>query len=170
MTLVEAHRAKRDALLAAPPADDDARRAALSALARELVEAAGPACRSSSHVYLEAVHVAQSADAYDPFLHREWALLLQARGGRDAEALQHMSVAVALFQQAASAEASGQRVAGPHMPPAAPGAQWMREVGATDALLPAEHRAAMRRQAQQQQRRGSHGRSSDDDDDDDDEL
>ena len=77
-----------------------------------------------------------------------------------------MSVALALFQQAAAAEASGQRVVGPHMAPATPGAQWMREVGATDALLPAEQRAAMRHQAQQQ-RRGSHGRGADDNDDDD---
>ncbi len=106
----------------------------------------------SSQAYLEAINHMQHLDSYDPFMHREWALLLQARGGRDAEALQHLTVAVALFEHATMAAMSGAMVGGEQMPAAlslkpvpngAEAAAWRREAMQTRALLPAEHQRAM---------------------------
>lgn len=119
--------------------DDDDFRGERSALARNFIAAAGTRCRSSSQAYLEAINHLQRVDAYDPYLHREWALALRARGGRDAESLQHLSVAASLFEQALSALSAGHAVEGPQM---LPGGDELtlgalrRELAATRALLP----------------------------------
>ena len=151
----------------------DVERIRRSAVVRDFLLKASGSCRARSHAYMQAVNELQTADPYDPFLHREWALLLQTRGGRDAEAAQHMAMAFAMFQQAAMMSASGQRLAGPELPPAlgSVGADgrvvldaraaetWHRETLDTLALLPAEYRTKML---------GSQSRAERNDDDDDD--
>jgi tetratricopeptide (TPR) repeat protein len=67
------------------------------------VKREGPTCRGTK-AYVEAVSALQNADAYNPWLHMEWARLLRAMAGRDAEAAAHADFAVRVFeQQAASA-------------------------------------------------------------------
>ena len=146
---VESHRARlAEAGLvpgAAPPVDDEQLeelRSTRSALARDLIEQAGARCRGSSQAYLEAVNQLQRADAYDPYLHREWGLTLRVRGGRDAEAEQHIAVAATLFEQALGALAAGLDVAGPQMMPgghALTAGALRRELAATRALLAPAH-------------------------------
>jgi hypothetical protein len=156
-TLTDAHTARlAEATAAAASADPDeeeddtpqeALRIVRSALARDFIAQAGAICRSSSGAYLEAINKLQRLDSYDPFLHREWGLILQARGGRDAEAAQHLAVAVALFEQAAASTAAGRDVEGPQMAPAVrdagAAAMWKRELAASRALLPPEARAQL---------------------------
>jgi hypothetical protein len=156
---VEAHRARlaeatsaAERFLAAYPDDDERTeelRSKRSALARDLVAKAGAQCRGSSQAYLEALNQMQRADAYDPYLHREWGLALRARGGRDAEAEQHITVAATLFEQALGVLAAGHDIAGPQMLPGGdgltPGALH-RELAATRTLLvPASRQATNRR-------------------------
>ena len=149
-SLVTAHRAQLAGLIsaaertAAAGEDDEERVAELrskrAALARQLIATAGPRCRDSSQAYLEAINALQRADAYDPYLHREWGLALRARGGRSAEAEQHIAVAAALFEQALAAAAAGHDIEGPQM---LPGGEELtlgklrQELAATRALLPA---------------------------------
>ena len=124
-------------------AEDEERVAELrsrrAALGRQLSAKAGPLCRGSSQTYLEAINNLQRADAYDPYLHREWGLALRARGGRDAEANQHISVAAALFEQALGVVAVGHEVEGPQMLPGGEGltlGALRQELAATRALMP----------------------------------
>jgi hypothetical protein len=164
ITLIEAHRARLAELIpatgsAAGGGDEDeddeealgALRVRRSALGRDLVATAGRTCRASSQAYLEAINQMQRLDSYDPFMHREWALLLQARGGRDAEVLQHLTVAVALFEHATMAATAGVTLGGAQMPAAlslktvpseAEASAWRREAVQTRMLLPAEHQHA----------------------------
>jgi hypothetical protein len=156
-TLTDAHTARlAEATAAAASADpeeededtpQEALRIVRSALARDFIAQAGAICRSSSGAYLEAINKLQRLDSYDPFLHREWGLILQARGGRDAEAAQHLAVAVTLFEQAAASTAAGRDVEGPQMAPAVrdagAAAMWKRELAASRALLPPEARAQL---------------------------
>ena len=123
--------------------DDEERVAELrrsrAALGRQLIAKAGPLCRGSSQTYLEAINNLQRADAYDPYLHREWGLALRARGGRDAEADQHIAVAAALFEQAIHAIAAGHEVEGPQMLPGGEGltiGTLRQELAVTRALTP----------------------------------
>jgi len=142
--LVEAHRGRVAEATAAAErgsADDDEHleelRITRSELARAFIAKAGSRCRASSQAYLEALNTLQRADAYDPFLHREWGLALRARG-RDAEAEQHITVAATLFEQALGMLNAGHDIAGPQMLPAGDGlsiAALRRELGATRALL-----------------------------------
>lgn len=143
--LVEAHRGRVAEATAAAErgsGDDDEHveelRIARSELARSFIAKAGSRCRGSSQAYLEALNALQRADAYDPFLHREWGLALRARGGRDGEAEQHITVAATLFEQALGMLNAGHDIAGPQMLPAGDGitvAALRRELGATRALL-----------------------------------
>ena len=132
------------AVQASSARDDDEERAVelrskRAALGRQLIAKAGPLCRGSSQAYLEAINNLQRADAYDPYLHREWGLALRARSGRDAEADQHIAVAAALFEQALGAVAAGHDVEGPQMLPGGDGltlSALRQELDATRALLP----------------------------------
>ena len=145
---MEAHRARLgEVTSAAARADDDDEveelRGKRAALARDLIAKAGSQCRGSSQAYLEVLNQLQRADAYDPHLHREWGLALRARGGRDAEAEQHIQVAAALFEQALGALAAGHDIEGPQMPPGGDkltAAVLRRELAATRALFPAPTR------------------------------
>jgi hypothetical protein len=143
-----AHRARladvvSDAERIASARDDDEEhvaelRSRRAALGRQLIAKAGPLCRGSSQAYLEAINNLQRADAYDPYLHREWGLALRARGGRDTEADQHITVAAALFEQAMGAVAAGLEIEGSQMLPRSEGLSLgvlRQELAATRGLL-----------------------------------
>jgi len=71
--------------------------AMLAITQRDFMARHGQKCTLSQD-YLVLIHRWQGANAYDAELHDEWARLLDARGGRDAEVIAHRNAARVLRQ------------------------------------------------------------------------
>ena len=76
-----------------------------AAARRKLIRRLGQECTFLEE-YLALVHSWQSADAYDPDLHVEWARLLEARGGRESEVQAHRQAAEMLAQHKLQGQAT----------------------------------------------------------------